>query len=88
MVGHGGPVQRLVNPEAHAADFHFRALRKFVRLIRTQRLAAEERVQRIGGVQVLLAEIRFLERIERDIGRRRGRSFGRRLSLHLARVRE
>ena len=74
VVGDRGPVERLGELNFDPADFHRLALGEVVGVGRHQPRATDVGIQRIGSVQVLLAEVGFLQWIVRDRGCRLLRS--------------
>ena len=69
MVGDRGPVKGLGELDLDSADFHGLALGEAVSIGGHQPGAADISVERISRMQVLLAEIGFLQRIVRNVGR-------------------
>jgi hypothetical protein len=63
MVGDSGPVEGCAEPDLLATHFHLLALGEAVGVGRGQPRAADVGVERVGCVQVLFAEVSFLQRI-------------------------
>ena len=68
VVGDRSPVERLGELDFDSSDFDLLTLGKAVGVSRHETGSADVGVQRISGVQVLLAEVGFLQRIVRDAG--------------------